>query len=71
MKTTFTATLTLEVKFDIDHDECKEASMDPEKVETELIDQLERIPDYLSGEGMLTYDLPATVDTWSAKVVVK
>ena len=37
----------------------------------EIKDQLNGIPEYIAGNGMLTGELPATVDTWKSEVLLK
>ena len=69
-KTHFTATLCMQVRFEIDHDACKESKMDPDKVKDELLHQFGKLPERISGEGMLTYDLPAEADSWDSQILV-
>lgn len=65
------ARLTLDIEYEIDLIECKELNMDPDKVRAELINYLEAAPDFLSGEGMFTHSLPATVEFRDHAVVLR
>ena len=42
-----------------------------ETVTQEVVSQLKKAADILAGEGLLSGDLDATVDTWKAEVEVK
>ncbi len=65
------ARLTIDVEYEIDPAECREANMDPEKVRDALVNTLEGLPDFISGEGMFTHDYPATVSYRDHRVDVR
>lgn len=69
-KLRFKAHLTLDVEYEIDIEECQSVHLVPEKVKAELVSYLQAAPDFLSGEGMLTHDLPATVESRDHRVEV-